>query len=191
MQFGIWIVFAVVWGVVEVWRSRSGELLPEPAPVTAQPQPAPEATAGISPAAEGAPATTTEPVAAPPTEERRVPASPAPRDPGDTAAANAPPDRPTETPGDVATGAGVVRLRLEFSDASWTEIYDATGNRLMFDTGAPGRVRSVSGVAPLRVTLGYASGVTMQVNDRPLAVPRRPGKDAGKFTVAADGSVSP
>jgi len=84
-----------------------------------------------------------------------------------------------------------VRLRLEFSDASWTEIYDAAGNRLMFDTGAPGRVRSVSGVAPLRVTLGFASAVTLHVNDRPLVIPRRPGKDAAKFTVAADGSVMP
>jgi cytoskeleton protein RodZ len=84
-----------------------------------------------------------------------------------------------------------VRLRLEFIEPSWTEIYDASGKRLMFDMGTPGRVRSVAGTPPLRVSLGLVSAVSAQVNDRPIVVPRRAGWDSTKFVIEADGSVRP
>ena len=84
-----------------------------------------------------------------------------------------------------------VRVRLEYSDASWTEIFDAEGKRLMFSLGEIGRVRTVSGTPPLRVTLGNASAVTVQVNERPVVVPRRAGRDSAKFSISADGQVQP
>ena len=54
------------------------------------------------------------------------------------------------------------------------------GKRLMFDMGAPGRVRTVAGVPPLRVTSALASAVNAQVNDRPIVDPasRRDGTRA-------------
>lgn len=85
--------------------------------------------------------------------------------------------------------AGDVRLRLEFIEPSWAEIYDASGKRLMFDMGTPGRVRSVTGVPPLRVIIGLASAVNAQVDERPIVIPRRAGKDGTKFVIEADGSV--
>jgi cytoskeleton protein RodZ len=88
------------------------------------------------------------------------------------------------------SAAGAVRLRLQFNEASWTEIYDATGKRLMFGLGESGKVSTVSGVPPIRVTLGKASAVAVEVNDRPVVVPRRAGKDAAKFVVAASGTVA-
>lgn len=87
--------------------------------------------------------------------------------------------------------AGEVRLRLEFTEPSWAEIYDASGKRLMFDMGTPGRVRTVAGTPPLRVSLGLVSAVSAQVNDRPIVVPRRAGWDSAKFVIEADGSVKP
>jgi cytoskeleton protein RodZ len=87
--------------------------------------------------------------------------------------------------------AGEVRVRLEFTEPSWTEIYDASGKRLMFDMGTPGRVRTVAGTPPLRVSLGLVSAVSAQVNDRPIVVPRRAGWDSAKFVIEADGSVKP
>jgi cytoskeleton protein RodZ len=84
-----------------------------------------------------------------------------------------------------------VRVKLEYSDASWTEIYDAEGKQLMFSLGEIGRVRTVSGTPPLRVTLGNASAVTVQVNERPVVVPRRAGRDSAKFSISADGQVQP
>jgi cytoskeleton protein RodZ len=87
--------------------------------------------------------------------------------------------------------AGEVRVRLEFTGPSWAEIYDASGKRLMFDMGTPGRVRTVAGVPPLRVNLGMASAVNAQVGERPIVIPRRAGKDGAKFSIEADGSVRP
>lgn len=95
---------------------------------------------------------------------------------------------PAATTAPVAA-AGDIRMRLEFKDASWTEIYDATGKRLMFGLGESGKVSTLAGKPPLRVTLGNASAVTVQVNDRPVVVPRRAGKDAAKFVIAASGTV--
>ena len=99
---------------------------------------------------------------------------------------NAPVVQPT-----APVGVGSVRVTLEYSEASWTEIYDAEGKRLMFNLGEIGRVRTVSGTPPLRVTLGNASAVTVQVNERPVVVPRRAGRDSAKFSVNADGQVQP
>jgi len=97
-------------------------------------------------------------------------------------AASAPPPRTT---------AGDVRLRLEFTEPSWAEIYDASGQRLMFDMGTRGRVRTVAGAPPLRVNIGLASAVNAQVDDRPIVIPRRAGRDGAKFVIEADGSVKP
>ncbi|HKS56359.1 MAG TPA: RodZ domain-containing protein [Steroidobacteraceae bacterium] len=88
-----------------------------------------------------------------------------------------------------ATAANEVRVRLQFSEPSWAEIYDSTGKRLMFDMGTPGRVRTIAGVPPLRVNLGLASAVSAEVNDRPIVIPRRAGKDGAKFQIEADGAV--
>lgn len=101
---------------------------------------------------------------------------------------NAVPAEETTAPAAVAA-AGEIRMRLEFNDASWTEIYDANGKKLMFGMGESGRVSTVTGAPPLRVTLGKASAVKVQVNDRPIVVPRRAGKDAAKFVVVPGGTV--
>ena len=84
-----------------------------------------------------------------------------------------------------------VRVRLEYSDASWTEIYDASGKQLMFNLGEIGRVRTVTGTPPLRVILGNASAVAMQVNEQSVVVPRRAGRDSAKFVINAAGEVAP
>lgn len=91
----------------------------------------------------------------------------------------------------VATDAPQLRLRLEFSDVSWVEVYDARDRRLMFGLGEPGRVRTLVGSPPLQVTLGAASVVTAHVNDEQIVIPRRAGRDASKFSIDAAGEVTP
>jgi cytoskeleton protein RodZ len=98
---------------------------------------------------------------------------------------------PSEPPAVAVTTPHEVRVRLEFSEPSWAEIYDSTGRRLMFDMGTPGRVRTVAGAPPLRINLGLASAVSAQVDDKPIVIPRRAGKDGAKFVIEADGSVNP
>jgi cytoskeleton protein RodZ len=92
-------------------------------------------------------------------------------------------------PGGAVPATGEVKMRLEFVSASWVEIYDAVGKRLMFDIGQPGQVRTISGTAPLKVTIGIASAVRVRVNDTPITLPRQAGKDGARFGIAADGSV--
>jgi cytoskeleton protein RodZ len=128
-----------------------------------------------------APAMTQQTVTEPTTASEPVARAPTPA----PVAQAAPPAPPPQTT------AGEVRLRLEFTEPSWTEIYDASGKRLMFDMGTPGRVRTVAGTPPLRVSLGLVSAVSAQVNDRPIVVPRRAGWDSAKFVIEADGSVKP
>ena len=60
----------------------------------------------------------------------------------------------------------------------------------MFDVGVPERTSTMTGKTPLKVTLGSASAVTAYVNDRAVEIPRRKGRDASKFVVAADGNVT-
>lgn len=96
---------------------------------------------------------------------------------------------PSTQPETTPAVTGALSMRLHFTSASWVEVYDASNKRLIFDIGQPGQLRSVSGTPPLTVNLGLASAVTLEVNGRPVAVPRRPGKDATKFVIAADGSV--
>lgn len=88
-----------------------------------------------------------------------------------------------------ATSGTQAQLRLEFSGESWAEIYDAQGARLLYAMGAPGRVRTVTGTAPLQVTFGAASAVSMEVNGQPAVIPRLEGREASKFVIDADGNL--
>jgi len=98
---------------------------------------------------------------------------------------------PLPAPSESAPAAPVapIRIRLEFAGESWTEVYDARGERLMFGMGSAGRVRNLSGEPPLRVVLGDASVVALQVNGATVAIPERPGRDSTRFVIEADGTV--
>lgn len=85
--------------------------------------------------------------------------------------------------------AGQIRVQLDYRDASWTEVHDAQGRRLVFGLGAAGDSRIVVGTPPLRVTLGLASGVTLQVDGRAVVIPRQAGRNASHFTLAGDGTA--
>jgi cytoskeleton protein RodZ len=104
--------------------------------------------------------------------------------PADIAPAPATPTSSTPT----ATSAPI-RVRLEFTGESWTEIYDATGARLLFGMGTPQRVRTLVGVPPIQVNLGAASAVSVQVNGESVVIPRREGRESARFTIDADGNL--
>lgn len=156
------------------------QLAPTPAVET---PPAPVATATVVPASQP------EVVAQPAVNDARQVAIP------ETKPVEAPPVREAspvrDTPPSVADGPQErpLQVRLEFSEASWIEVYDAAGKRLLYDVGQPGRPRVLSGVAPLSVVIGLASAVDVQVNDRAIVVPRRANKDSTRFTIGADGAV--
>jgi cytoskeleton protein RodZ len=65
----------------------------------------------------------------------------------------------------------VAQLQLHFSEDSWAEVYDAQGERLLFDVGSADSTRTVSGAPPLRVVLGNPVGVALALDGRPVSVP--------------------
>ena len=64
--------------------------------------------------------------------------------------------------------AGEAQLDVRFSALSWVEISDAEGRRLLEGLYARGSTHEVRGTAPLRVVLGNAPAVELQLNGRPL-----------------------
>ena len=87
-----------------------------------------------------------------------------------------------------APGAGRARLRLSFSADSWVDVHDATGQRVYAGNGRANSVKTITGVAPLRVYLKSASGVQLQINDRAVAIgPQFFAGDVARFEAGADG----
>jgi cytoskeleton protein RodZ len=85
-------------------------------------------------------------------------------------------------------GAGRARLRLSFSADSWVDIHDASGRRTFAGNGLANSVKTVSGAAPLRVYLGFGSGVQLEINDRAVAIgPQFFAGDVARFEAGADG----
>lgn len=94
-----------------------------------------------------------------------------------------------EPPAPAPVQAAQVTVQLTFESASWAEVNDADGLRLMYGMGQEGQTRTLAGKAPLQVVLGLASAVKMRINDRPALIPRQTSKDATRFEIAADGSM--
>jgi cytoskeleton protein RodZ len=66
------------------------------------------------------------------------------------------------------TAPGEDILQLTFDDQSWTEIYDANNERLLFGLMNSGVVKSVQGTAPFRILLGNSPAVKIQFNGKPF-----------------------
>jgi cytoskeleton protein RodZ len=143
--------------------------------VTVGSRPVPVTVTAATPVQQGQPGPLTQPV--------RLALAPAPAWPagraGITAAAASP----------AAAGAQIDAV-LTYSADSWTEVYDATGRRLLYGMSTGPVIRKLEGVPPLSVMLGDASGVTIAVGGRATSILRFVRSDhTARFLIAADGSV--
>ena len=92
---------------------------------------------------------------------------------------------------DSMPGAGPARLRLSFSADSWVDVHDAAGRRVFAGNGRANSVKTIAGTAPLRVYLGFASGVQLEINDRAVAIgPQFVTGDVARFEAGADGGIA-
>jgi len=186
------------------WHSRVKTASSAPAvaaaPATAMTAPtaAPTADAGIVSSAQAAPL----PAAAAPKSAPAGPAGAGPAGPavtagnataGNATAGNAGPVNgalgsaadPSAAP---VPGAGHARLRLSFSADSWVDVHDAAGKRTFAGNGSANSVKTLSGLAPMRVYLGFGSGVQLEINDRAVAIgPQFFAGDVARFEAGADG----
>jgi len=73
------------------------------------------------------------------------------------------------------------RLIVSYTEDSWTDISDARGYKLIYKLGRGGSKITVSGVAPFRVFLGYAPGVSIILNGE--SVDMSPYQNMTKVTI--------
>jgi cytoskeleton protein RodZ len=84
-----------------------------------------------------------------------------------------------------------IDLTLRFAADSWVEVYDANGERLFYDIGSASSSRKVTGKPPLRVVLGHAPGVTLDVNGQRAQVPASVvTEDSAQFMIDSAGRIS-
>lgn len=89
---------------------------------------------------------------------------------------------------DAAAGTGHARLRLSFSADSWVDVHDAAGRRAYAGNGRANSVKTIAGIAPMRVYLGFASGVQLEINNHAVAIgPQFVAGDVARFEAGADG----
>jgi cytoskeleton protein RodZ len=55
-------------------------------------------------------------------------------------------------------------LMLQVGSESWTEVYDARGERVVYDLLKAGTARTVHGVEPFKVFLGAAENIRIELN---------------------------
>ena len=140
-----------------------------------------EATPATTAAVSAPPATAVPPAV----QMASSPASAALPQPTPPAAAASPPPRQEVAP------ARSTRLRLELSSESWVEVYDSRGERLFYDVASAGSVQSIEGRPPLRVVLGNAAAVSVQVDGQARDIPAGAVDGEGaRFVVNRSGSLS-
>jgi cytoskeleton protein RodZ len=158
------IAAAVLW--LKPWHLKSA---PRSAPVAARPDPSPDRAS----------AATDDAV---PAAARLAGGAPA------MASTRGAPTAATEPLPDSLAGAGRARLRLSFSADSWVEVHDAAGKQVFKGNGRANSVKTIAGIAPMHVYLGFASGVQLEINDRAVAIgPQFLAGDVARFEAGADG----
>lgn len=171
------LVLGVLWW--KPWHQRGT------APSAAAPG---TAALGTTPAAGASGAALNDTEAARPAAAAAAPSTSAQSTAPASALAAAPTGAQAAAEGDAVAGAGRARLRLSFSADSWVDIHDALGRRTFAGKGRANTVRTVAGPAPMRVYLGYASGVQLEVNNRAVAIGRQfLAGDVARFEAGADG----
>jgi cytoskeleton protein RodZ len=88
----------------------------------------------------------------------------------------------------IAVARGQIDAVFTYSATSWTEVYDATGRRLLYGLSTGPGTHKLKGVPPLSVILGDANDVTIEIAGRPASISRFVRSDhSARFLIAADG----
>lgn len=109
--------------------------------------------------------------------------------PGSPDAASIGADSPLNSlPVNATLSANTLGVEFKFSGDSWVEVIDASNRQVLYELGVAGTVRQVQATPPLRVVLGAADAVSVQVNSKLLTVPQKNINDGvARFVVKPDG----
>lgn len=179
------LVLGVLWW--KPWHQRAA------APVNGEPMATNPSAASPGSATESAdavhsPATVSTAMSASPSSTPSLASVPPVTPTTAAASAAAAPPAHASSPEADAAGAGRARLRLSFSADSWVDVHDAAGRRAFAGNGRANSVKTIAGIAPMRVYLGFASGVQLEINNRAVAIgPQFVAGDVARFEAGADG----
>ncbi len=91
----------------------------------------------------------------------------------------------------VAPAHGDIGATLTYTGDSWTEVYDASGRRLLYGLSTGSATRKLVGAPPLTVMLGDARAVTIEVGGRQASIARFVRSDhTARFMITGDGRVA-
>ena len=94
--------------------------------------------------------------------------------------------------GGAAAAGGEARLALKFSEVSWAAVYDGSGKRLDEGFNRPDSTRTVTGTPPLRVVLGNAPGVALELNGQKVPLDGLVHRDGtARFLLDRSGHAAP
>jgi cytoskeleton protein RodZ len=94
--------------------------------------------------------------------------------------------------GSAAAAGAEAQLALKFSEVSWVAVYDGSGRRLEEGFNRRDSTRTVSGAPPLRVVLGNAPGVAVQLNGQKVALDGLVHRDGtARFVLDRSGHAAP
>ncbi|MDP3535600.1 MAG: DUF4115 domain-containing protein [Halomonas sp.] len=201
-KVGAWlfklVTLLVIVGLIAVtvmwWQSRGGS---EPPSMGASPSV--EEEEALNATAEREPTPTSEPAvaSAPQLTEEEAETSPAPMAEvtdeatqaaamvvagSSTPASDASEEEPTAEA--APTAAAPNTLELTFNEQSWTEIFDASNQRVFVGLQTPGTTASVEGEPPFRLTIGNATGVELRYQGEVIDLPQRAGaNNVARFTL--------
>ncbi|NOZ51781.1 MAG: helix-turn-helix domain-containing protein [Gammaproteobacteria bacterium] len=74
-------------------------------------------------------------------------------------------------------------ISLHFAKDSWIDIRDSTGKRLIRRLGLAGASKTVTGMAPFEVLIGYGPGVKIEYNGQPFDFSKFQSKRVARFTL--------
>jgi cytoskeleton protein RodZ len=152
-------------------------------PLPAQEEvPSSEASSAVTPAV---------PTAAPsPAEEMNSPVPETPLTEAVPEGVSPPVETPTQPSGSPLTGTGH-RLVLELGGDSWNQVFDAQGNRLSYGLAKAGERLELVGEPPFKAVIGNAAEVTVRYDGNPVDITPYSLGGVARFTLEADGSLSP
>ena len=95
---------------------------------------------------------------------------------------------PTQAPPPLQPDLPQAHLSLKAEKPSWVEIKDGTGKRLFYDLMVPGDEKTLDGVPPFEVLLGYAPGVIVEYNGKRVDHSSYTRQDMARFRVGDKGT---
>jgi cytoskeleton protein RodZ len=78
------------------------------------------------------------------------------------------------------------RFDLRFANDSWVEVYDGSGDRLVFRLVRAGGSINLSAAPPIRVVLGFADGAELTLNDQPIDLAPFKRRGLARFIIGTD-----